>query len=614
MADKPTDKPASIDKAATPTPQGDGQEVGEKEASNDGGATKLAEAEEAPDKTEAAADDQEAVEKPSAQEGKEHEKADADVEMKDAAEEPAAPEPGPVVSVKTKGAGRRKSSLGEAKGKTLAKKASKARLSHVDAKPGDHFLVKLKGHPAWPAIVCDETMLPAALISSRPVSAARSDGSYAEAYADGGKRVHDRSFPVMYLYTNEFGWAQNSTLSKLTAEKAKDTITEKMRKDLRAAYELAAEHNDVDHYKEILQSFQEEQIAQEEARKQTVTLKRAKKGKGKALDDDDDLDIEMDDANVIPKSAKSKKRKAEDDTSTPQRPDSVKKPKIKLNTSSTPKTANGAATPKSAGASAAKGSKSKPKKAKDGGDKKAETPKEAKMTPEERRARKEKEVLYLRHKLQRGLLTREQQPREDEMKTMSDFVTVLENMVDLEVSIIRATKINKVLKAILKLDSIPREEDFEFKKRSQSLLDKWNKLLADDGSGATTAPTNGVNGAAEEKKGKAANGVKDDAREAPKADSDKDEPDKTEEKGGEEDSVAKDSAAEDKAEGAVEDKAEAAEEKTETAEEKTETAEKKTEPAEDKAEEAVEEAVEETDKKAVKEATPAADVASDAEN
>ena len=66
------------------------------------------------------------------------------------------------------------------------------------------------------------------------------------------------------------------------------------------------------------------------------------------------------------------------------------------------------------------------------------------------------------------------------MKQMSEFVTKLEGYSDLEVSIIRATKINKVLKAILKLSTIPKEEEFQFKPRSQSLLDKWNKLLASE--------------------------------------------------------------------------------------------------------------------------------------
>jgi hypothetical protein len=58
------------------------------------------------------------------------------------------------------------------------------------------------------------------------------------------------------------------------------------------------------------------------------------------------------------------------------------------------------------------------------------------------------------------------------MKLMSEFFSRLEGYADLEVSILRATKIRKVLKAILKLKT------FQFKLRSRTLLDKWNELLA----------------------------------------------------------------------------------------------------------------------------------------
>ncbi|KND90157.1 PWWP domain-containing protein 3, partial [Tolypocladium ophioglossoides CBS 100239] len=534
MADKPTEKPeaaapvASAEQALVADATAGEQELSgkqeskpEDEVAKDSAVTP--EEPKEPANADGSADN--ATEKTE----KEREKpaADADAEMKDATEH-AAPEAeaeatptaaaAETPASKSKG-GRRKSAAGESKAKALNRKGSKARLTHTDAQPGDHFLVKLKGFPAWPAIICNESMLPQALITSRPVSAARQDGTYAEAYADGGKRVHDRSFPVMYLHTNEFGWVQNTALSELTAEKAKGTITEKMRKDLKGAFELAAEHNAVEHYQEILKNFQEELLAQEQAKMEAAaTPKKSKKGKGKPADEDEDADME--DADAAPKSAKSKKRKAEDETSTPQRPDSVKKPKIKLNTSSTPKTANGAGTPKSAGGSTAKSVKAKPKKTKEGGEKRAEAPKETKMTAEERHLRKEKEVLYLRHNLQRGLLTREQQPQENEMKAMSEFIGMLENFVDLEVSIIRKTKINKVLKAILKLDSIPREEEFQFKKRSQTLLDKWNKLLAGDSSAPASAATNGVNGDGEEKKS-GLNGVKQEAGESKRANSKK---------------------------------------------------------------------------------------------
>jgi hypothetical protein len=66
------------------------------------------------------------------------------------------------------------------------------------------------------------------------------------------------------------------------------------------------------------------------------------------------------------------------------------------------------------------------------------------------------------------------------MVTMSNFITKLENYGDLEVSIIRSTKINKVLKALIKLNTIPKDEEFNFKSRSVDLLGKWNKALGAD--------------------------------------------------------------------------------------------------------------------------------------
>ena len=142
---------------------------------------------------------------------------DADVDMTDAPAPAAAADPKPETiepngqeankptseQVATPKPPRRKSTGPAASAKKLNKKASKARITHLDAQPGDHFFVKLKGFPQWPAIICDEDMLPQALLDSRPVTAKRADGTYREDYADGGKRAGDRTFPVMYLYTNE---------------------------------------------------------------------------------------------------------------------------------------------------------------------------------------------------------------------------------------------------------------------------------------------------------------------------------------------------------------------------------------------------------------------------
>lgn len=113
------------------------------------------------------------------------------------------------------------------------------------------------------------------------------------------------------LLIGSSGWVANTALSELTADKARDTIGDKMRKDLKAAFELAIEQNSIEHYRAILQSFQDELIAQEEARKEAAaTPKKSKKGKAKVTDEDEDVDME--DAEEAPK-AKPKKRKAADE-------------------------------------------------------------------------------------------------------------------------------------------------------------------------------------------------------------------------------------------------------------------------------------------------------------
>ena len=60
---------------------------------------------------------------------------------------------------------------------------------------------------------------------------------------------------------------------------------------------------------------------------------------------------------------------------------------------------------------------------------------------------------------------------------MSTYLKKLEDYPELEASIIRGTKIHKVLKAMIKLQSIPRDAEYGFKKRSVELLAKWTQVL-----------------------------------------------------------------------------------------------------------------------------------------
>lgn len=135
--------------------------------------------------------------------------ADADAEMKDVepATDPAssAPAAAPDTNGTPTAKSKRKSSAGvpEHRSKTLKKKQSKAKLTNLDAQPGDFYLARLRSYPPWPSVICDEEMLPPVLLTTRPVTAIQSDGTFKEPYADGGKKVSDRTYPIMFLHTNE---------------------------------------------------------------------------------------------------------------------------------------------------------------------------------------------------------------------------------------------------------------------------------------------------------------------------------------------------------------------------------------------------------------------------
>ena len=114
-------------------------------------------------------------------------------------------EPAAEATPTTNGKANKRKSVGgvpEHKGKKLNKKKSMPSLQ-LDCKPGDYYWARLKGYPPWPAIICDEEMLPESLLASRPVSTTRADGSLRDDFREGGKNAKERTFPVMFLATNE---------------------------------------------------------------------------------------------------------------------------------------------------------------------------------------------------------------------------------------------------------------------------------------------------------------------------------------------------------------------------------------------------------------------------
>ncbi|KAJ5971162.1 uncharacterized protein N7479_001080 [Penicillium vulpinum] len=392
----------------------------------------------------------------------------------------------------------------------LSRKKSQIRTTYLHAKPGETYLARLRSYAPWPAIICDEGILPPSLLETRPVTAMQKDGSYKGEYGDDGRRAHERTFPVMFFETNEFAWVPNTSLTPLNPADCKEISEKNKSKSLINAYKVASEGHNLQYFKKLLNDHQaaidqeEAELEAQEAEKAAAkAAKEAKKGKRKSKGAD--TDVEMEDVEDSKKSkASSKKRKKDVETDAEvEKPAKTPKSntKLKLTTPKAPTGEVGKKTPASKAKKApAKKGKAAPATSEEGDSadaKESEKP----IDPEELRKKKEKEstrtpspdesdqansylaVLFLRHKLQKGFISRDQPPKEDEMASMAGYFDKLEKHSDLEVSIIRSTKINKVLKMIVKLNSIPRDEEFNFRHRAMNILSSWKNILDADTPG-----------------------------------------------------------------------------------------------------------------------------------
>lgn len=257
----------------------------------------------------------------------------------------------PATGKKTNGnTSNKKKSAGvpEHKSKKLNKKKSKVEL-RLNCQPGELYLARMKGHAPWPSIICDEEILPDSLLNTRPVTTAQADGTFKRAdYAPGGKRENERTYPIMFLHTNEFAWLPNTDLTLITPEDCKNVEEKGKAKSLLAAYGVASEDHDLEYFKTMLAEHQaavqedlDRQAEKEAERSAAKAAKAEKSGRRKSTtavekdDDDDKMDIDEDGNTQKPQSKKRKKvNDLEDETE--EKP--AKAPKLKLNGPKTPST------------------------------------------------------------------------------------------------------------------------------------------------------------------------------------------------------------------------------------------------------------------------------------
>lgn len=159
----------------------------------------------ATEEKEEPAEKKEPAEAPAEQPGASAEATDAK-ESQEAAATPAKAEAAPQAEANGTPASTKKSAKRKSGGIPEHKSKQNRRKSvanQVHAKPGEYYLARLRSFPPWPSIVCDEEMLPQSLLETRPVSAYRADGTIRDEYAEGGKRAHERTYPIMFFQTNE---------------------------------------------------------------------------------------------------------------------------------------------------------------------------------------------------------------------------------------------------------------------------------------------------------------------------------------------------------------------------------------------------------------------------
>ena len=107
-------------------------------------------------------------------------------------------------------------------------------------------------------------------------------------------------------------WEANTSLQPLDLDAIKKEVeagnNTKKGRALWEAYEIAAQGNDLDYFKTMLQEHEQAmQIDQEE--KEEVTIKKKEKGKRKSNAVDESEDVEMEDDGEVKKLKSSKKRK-----------------------------------------------------------------------------------------------------------------------------------------------------------------------------------------------------------------------------------------------------------------------------------------------------------------
>lgn len=91
-----------------------------------------------------------------------------------------------------------------------------------------------------------------------------------------------------------------------------------------------------------------------------------------------------------------------------------------------------------------------------------------------------KKVKDWRHKVQKVFLTKDGTINAEEMPQADSTFKVIEEYDAMTADALRTTKIGKVMKRVMQLSQIPRDDEYHFKDRAEKLCARWGAIMAGD--------------------------------------------------------------------------------------------------------------------------------------
>ncbi|EMD33848.1 hypothetical protein CERSUDRAFT_117909 [Gelatoporia subvermispora B] len=354
----------------------------------------------------------------------------------------------------------------------------------------DIVLAKVRGFPPWPGMVVDPDSVPENVLTERPHTAKSKKGNW---------------YCVRFFPAGDYAWIVPKDISKLQEHEIQAYINEPAKKsaDLLQGYRIAL---DPTKWEAELESAR------------VAALDAEADAEVDQLEDDDAEEDAEDDGEA--KKAKPKKRKRDSDAAaTKPKP----KPKAKKEAGEPAAKKKPAATPAKGKKNGAKSKAMVESEDEGGAEPEGEDagPSGRASPPPTKKAKRDKEdeegdaslekdpeaqkVRDWRHKLQKAFLNTKAVPKDEDMPGLDRLFSTVESYDGMNIQYLQFSKIGKVMRHIYALtpEKVPRDDEFKFRDRAKSLVDKWQGILN----------AHKANGAPESKP--AANGAQTDAKSVP---------------------------------------------------------------------------------------------------